>query len=74
MSMNGTGPDDAVSAFTVSVVRGDQGWEVQILDGAGAVASTRACAGEAEARSYASTVNQHRDWLSAQKFREYYRL
>jgi hypothetical protein len=75
MSSNGRGAgDDAASVFTVSVVRGDQGWEVRIVDPAGTVASTRACSGEAEARSYASTVNQHRGWLSAEKFREYYRL
>jgi hypothetical protein len=74
MSMNGGSPDDAASAFTISVWRGELGWEVRILDASGAVVSARACAGEAEARSYASTVNQHRDWLSAEKFREYYRL
>ena len=35
----------------------------------GAVVFTRACAGEAEARTFASTVNQHLHWLSEAKFR-----
>jgi hypothetical protein len=29
---------------------------------------------EAEARTFASTVQQHIYWLSPEKFREYYRL
>ena len=68
------GQGGSAGAYSVRVVRGVQGWEVRILDAAGAVVSTRACEGEAEARLYASTVNQHLDWLSAEKFREYYRL
>ena len=47
---------------------------VRIVSLDGSVASSRACAGEAEARTYASTVNQHIHWLTAEKFREYYRL
>jgi hypothetical protein len=36
--------------------------------------SERACADEAEAELYASTVRQHAGWLSQERFREYYRL
>jgi hypothetical protein len=36
--------------------------------------SSRSCSGEIEARTYASTVRQHAEWLSEPKFREYYRL
>lgn len=36
--------------------------------------STRACADETEAWTYASTVRQHVYWLSEDKFREYYAL
>ena len=60
--------------YSVHAGRGEHGWEVRILDPRGEVAFSRACAGEAEARSFASTVNQHVDWLSEEKFREYYRL
>ncbi len=36
--------------------------------------STRACADEVEARTFASTVRQHIEWLSEETFRGYYRL
>jgi hypothetical protein len=56
-------------------IRGDEGsWRVAILDPAGDVVSERACHDGAEARTYASTVRQHIYWLSAGKFREYYRI
>jgi hypothetical protein len=54
--------------------RDDGGWEVHILDAARGVAGTRHCSDETEARTYASTVQQHIFWLSPGKFREYYRL
>ena len=60
--------------YRVEVERAELGWEVRIVSLDGSVASSRACAGEAEARTYASTVNQHIHWLTAEKFREYYRL
>ncbi len=59
---------------TVRAVRGDGGWEVQILTPPGEVAWSRACVDETEARTFASTVQQHLYWLSEDKFREYYRL
>ena len=68
-----TGPIDT-NPYTVRVQSGDQGWEVFILDPSAEVAWTRHCADEAEARTFASTVQQHIYWLSAAKFREYYRL
>jgi len=64
----------AASLYSVEVDRGEQGWEVRILDAGGATMSVRPCAGETEARTFASTVIQHLGWLSASKFRDYYRL
>jgi hypothetical protein len=64
---------DEAPAYAVHVERGLHGWEVRIVDARGGVVSVRPCAGEAEARTYASTVIQHLGWLSAEKFREYYR-
>lgn len=60
--------------YSVRVESGEQGWEVHILEPTGAVAWTRHCADEADARTFASTVQQHIYWLSAEKFAEYYRL
>jgi hypothetical protein len=60
--------------YTVHTIEGTRGWEVQILDPQGAVAWTRPCATQSEARTFASTVRQHVYWLSPQKFREYYKL
>jgi hypothetical protein len=67
-----TGPDAA--AFSVRVSEEPAGWEVHILGPDGAVDSIRHCVDEAEARTFASTVQQHIYWLSPEKFREYYRL
>jgi hypothetical protein len=60
--------------YSVHVVRGDLGWEVQITDPDGDVVFTRPSQTEADARTFGSTVQQHLYWLSAEKFREYYRL
>jgi hypothetical protein len=60
--------------YSVRVQGGEQGWEVHILDQASEVAWTRHCADEAEARTFASTVQQHIYWLSPEKFRDYYKL
>lgn len=54
--------------------RDDDGWRVAIVDPDGREASVRACRDEVEARTYASTVRQHVEWLSEQQLREYYRL
>jgi len=66
----------AAEIYAVEVEDGDQGWEVRIVGSAatGPVVSLRHCATETEARTYASTVIQHLDWLSVPKFREYYRV
>ncbi|MEX1264521.1 MAG: hypothetical protein WEE66_11430 [Actinomycetota bacterium] len=45
-----------------------------IVDPSGVVLSERTCRDQPEARTYASTVRQHIYWLSADRFREYYRL
>ncbi len=47
---------------------------VTIVEPDGKVALMRACAGEEEARTFASTVEQHIQWLSEGRFRQYYRL
>jgi hypothetical protein len=65
---------EASNGYSVRVQRGLHGWEVRILDPEGGVTATRHCGDEAEARTYASTVQQHIFWLSPDRFREYYRL
>ena len=60
--------------YSVRVNQGASGWDVQIVQPGGAVAFTRSCSSEAEARTFASTVEQHIYWLSPAKFEEYYRL
>jgi len=50
------------------------GWVVAIVDPAGREVSVRACRDDVEARTYASTVRQHIEWLSEARFREYYGL
>jgi hypothetical protein len=60
--------------YTVRVNRGIRGWEVLIVRPDGDVAFTRPCTDEAEARTFASTVQQHIYWLSPEKLEDYYRL
>lgn len=60
--------------YSVRVENGSAGWSVHILDPVGTTVFTRACGDEVEARTFASTVRQHIDWLSPSKFQEYYRL
>ena len=62
------------NGFAVEVRGGEGAWRVAILGPHGNVVAERACADGAEARTYASTVRQHIFWLSAEKFREYYRI
>jgi hypothetical protein len=70
---------EARNRFSVEVRDGQrmgQGtrWSVAILDPEGRGIALRACRGETEARTYASTVRQHIAWLSEARFREIYRL
>jgi hypothetical protein len=67
-------PEEAPNDYRVAVHEADDRWEVRIADPAGAVVWTRSCGEEAEARTLASTIQQHLYWLSAEKFREYYKL
>jgi hypothetical protein len=60
--------------YSVRVQSGEQGWEVHIVGPTARIAWTRHCADEAEARTFASTVQQHIYWLSPAKFAEYYKL
>ena len=62
------------NGYSVEVRGGEGSWRVAILSSEGDVVSERACGDGAEARTYASTVRQHIYWLSAEKFREYYRI
>ena len=71
--MDAVAEPDAAEGFTVDVRADGDGWTVAIVQ-SGADVSVRACRDEEEARTYASTVRQHLAWLSASKFREYYRL
>jgi hypothetical protein len=62
------------NGFEVQVLEASDGWRVTIVSPEGAVVGERACRDHLEARTYASTVRQHIYWLSAEKFREYYRV
>jgi hypothetical protein len=64
----------AEDGYDVKVRVADERWRVLIHDPSGAAVAERACGDAAEARTFASTVRQHLYWLSADKFREYYRL
>lgn len=54
--------------------RDHTGWRVAIVEPGGREVSSRACADEVEARTYASVVRQHLEWLSEATFRRYYGL
>lgn len=62
------------NGFGVELREADDGWRVVILDDAGSIVSERVCPDHSEARVFASTVRQHIYWLSAERFRTYYRL
>lgn len=64
---------EAQNRYSVRVADHD-GWVVEILDPDGKVVHERACGDETEARTYASTIQQHIYWLSEPKFRTYYKL
>jgi hypothetical protein len=60
--------------YGVRIDGAGDGPRVVILDPEGRAVFDRVCADDAEARLFASTVEQHIGWLSAEKFRRYYRL
>ena len=62
------------NGYGVQIREVDHGWHVEIVDEAGAVVSERSCRDGSEARTFASTVRQHLYWLSAERFRQYYRI
>ena len=62
------------NGFRVELRQTERGWRVEIVDPSGSMVGERACRDANEARVYASTVRQHIYWLSAEKFREYYRI
>jgi hypothetical protein len=62
------------NGYDVRIEDAPSDWRVVIRDPDGQVVGERPCRDGAEARTYASTVRQHIYWLSADKFREYYRV
>ena len=60
--------------YAVRIEHDDGAWRVLIEDPGGREVSARACRDEVEARTYASTVRQHIEWLSEETFRSYYAL
>ncbi|MEO8293521.1 MAG: hypothetical protein ABI635_10350 [Actinomycetota bacterium] len=62
------------NGYDVGIEDAPTGWRVVIRDPTGQVVGERRCHDGTEARTYASTVRQHIYWLSAEKFREYYRV
>ncbi len=62
------------NGYDVGIEDAPTGWRVVIRDPAGQIVGERRCHDGTEARTYASTVRQHIYWLSAEKFREYYRV
>lgn len=71
---SGSPGDQAQNAYGVELHEGELGWEVRILDPDRAIAWSRSCTDETEARTLASTIRQHIYWLSPGKFREYYKI
>jgi hypothetical protein len=72
--MVASGPESNPNRYGVASRRDTGGWVVAIVDPAGREVSTRACRDDVEARTYASTVRQHIEWLSEARFRDYYGL
>ena len=62
------------NGYSVRVREAEGSWSVAIVDPRGREVSGRACRDETEARTFASTVDQHIAWLSEPRFREIYRL
>jgi hypothetical protein len=62
------------NGYSVRVREAKGSWSVAIVDPRGREVSGRACRDETEARTFASTVDQHIAWLSGPRFREIYRL
>lgn len=69
-----TASEPGPNHYRVLTHRDDDGWWVAIVDPDGHEVSIRPCGDEVQARTYASTVRQHLEWLSEPKFRDYYRL
>ena len=63
-----------INQYAVRVNTTNGAWEVQIVGPKGDVVFRRPCSDEPEARTFASTVQQHIFWLSPAKFEEYYRF
>jgi hypothetical protein len=70
---DGDAEPEGTNRYTVHV-RDGSGWTVAIVDPNGEDAALRACASEAEALTFASTVRQHIGWLSEERFRQIYRV
>jgi hypothetical protein len=66
--------EGAENRYGVRIEREDGGWRVAILNPGGVVVSARSCGDEVEARTYASVVRQHIEWLSESAFRRSYAI
>lgn len=62
------------NSFGVAVTKTGDAWRVSILDFAGQPVSERPFSSEELAATYASSVRQHINWLSEERFRDYYRI
>ncbi len=77
MTASGTPEENGkahTNEYAVRVNHSAGDWSVEILRPEGGVAYARSCSNEVEARTFASTVQQHIYWLSPEKFQQYYRL
>jgi len=62
------------NSYGVALTKSGDDWRVSILDYAGQPVSDRSFGSETEAGTFASSVRQHIDWLSEERFRDYYRI
>ena len=62
------------NSYGVALTKTGDTWRVSILDFAGQPVSDRPFASEKRAATYASSVRQHINWLSEERFRDYYRI
>ena len=62
------------NSYGVALTKSGDVWRVSILDFAGQPVSDRSFSSEEQAGTYASSVRQHIDWLSEERFRDYYRI
>lgn len=62
------------NSYGVALTKTGEAWRVSILDFAGQPVSDRSFPSEDDAATFASSVRQHINWLSEERFRDYYRI